>query len=87
MRGKDVKRRRDELDLDGGIWGVLGLSLAECLLDGVDSLVSEAGNLDVGADLGGLGSKTLGDVGGELLLDNVGGKLDSVPDIGVAIAG
>lgn len=62
LRGEDVKRGRDELDLDLGVVGVAGLGLAQGGLDGVDSFVAEAGDFDVGADLCGLGCQTLANV-------------------------
>lgn len=81
LRGENVEGRRNELDLDHGVFGVAGLSLAQGVLDGVDSFVAEAGNLDIGTDLCGLGRQTLADVGNQLLLDDVVGELDLVPDL------
>jgi hypothetical protein len=39
-----VERGRDELDLDLVVGGVLGLGASQGSLDGVDALISEAGN-------------------------------------------
>ena len=61
----------------------MGFGCAEGVLDGVDAFVAEAGNLDVGADFGGLGSEALGDVGLDFVLDDFVREGDFVPDIGV----
>ena len=81
---KNVERRRHELDLDLGVIGAVGLGCAESSLDGVDSLVSEASDLDIGSDLGGLGCESLADVGLELLGSDLVGEGDIVPNLGVA---
>lgn len=60
--GEDVERRRDQLDLDLCLLSVLLLGLAKRGLDGVDTLVSKARDLDIGSDLGGLGCEALADV-------------------------
>lgn len=62
LRGEDVERGRDELDLDLGVFGVAGLGLAQGRLDSVDALVAEAGDFDIGTDLCGLGCQTLANV-------------------------
>jgi hypothetical protein len=82
--GQDVKRRRNQLDLDLGLLGVASLSSAKSGLDGIDTFVAEAGDLDIGTDLGGLGCKTLADV--ELkLIGNWGGReCDVIPDLRVS---
>lgn len=81
--GEDVEGRSDQLDLDLVLGGVVGLGGAESLLDGVDTLVAEAGNLDIGTDLGRVGSELLADVLLQLLLHGLAGELDLVPDVGV----
>ena len=83
LRGQDVEGWGDELDLDLGVVGVLCLCATEGVLDGVDTVVAEARHLDVCADLCGLRSETLADVGCELVLDDVVGELDLIPDVGV----
>lgn len=62
LRGENVERRRDELNLDLGVLGVAGLSLAQGVLDGVDSLVTEASDFDIGTDLCGLRCQALANV-------------------------
>lgn len=54
--------RRDQADLDLRVLGVASLSGAECSLDGIDALVTEAGDLDIGAHLDGLGGQALGNI-------------------------
>jgi hypothetical protein len=83
--GQDVKRRSNQLDLDLVLGGVVGLGGAESLLDGVDTLVAEAGDLDIGTDLGRVRGELLADVLLQLLLDGLAGELDLVPDVGVAV--
>ena len=61
-RGEDVEWWGDELDLDLSLRGVAGLSGAKCGLDCVDALISEAGNLNIGADLCWLWGKALSDI-------------------------
>lgn len=82
--GQDVQRRRHQLDLDLGVLCVLGLGGAQGSLDGVDALVAEAGDLNIGTDLGGLGSKTLANVRLELLGNRLAREGDVVPDLGLA---
>lgn len=60
--------------------------LPQSCLDSIDTLVAEAGHLDVGTELGGLRGQPLGDVALELLLDGLAGKLDVLPNIGVGDA-
>lgn len=84
LAGKNIERGSHELDLDLVLGGVLFLSGAESILDGVDSIVAEAGNLDIGTDLGGVGSELAADVLLNLALDGVAGECDLVPDGGVA---
>lgn len=81
--GQDVERRSNQLDLDLVLRGVVGLSGAESILDSVDSLVAEAGNLDIGTDLGGVRSELFADILLQLLLHGLAGEFDLVPDIGV----
>lgn len=83
--GEDVERGRDELDLDQGLVGVLGLGGAQGSLDGVDALVAEAGYFDIGTDLGRLGSETLANVALELVGDGLVGEGGVGPDFGVSI--
>lgn len=83
LAGKNVERGSNELDLDLVVGGVLFLSGAESVLDGVDSIVTEAGNLDIGTDLGGVGSELAADVLLNLALDGVAGECDLVPNGGV----
>lgn len=84
LAGQDVQRRSHKLDLDLVLGGVVRLGSAKGLLDGVDSIVTEAGDFDIGTDLSRVGGKFLADVVLELLLHGCGGELDIVPDIGVA---
>jgi len=84
LAGQYVQRRSHQLDLDLVVGGVVGLGSTESLLDGIDSIVTEAGDFDIGTDLSRVGSEPLGDVLLELLLYGFGGELDVVPDIGVA---
>lgn len=86
VAGQDVQGRRNELDLDLDVVGVLGLGGAEGGLDGVDALVGETGDFDVGADFGGVRGELFGDVAEEFVLDDLVGEFDAGPDvIGVAI--
>jgi hypothetical protein len=62
LRGENVERRRDKLDLDLGVLGVASLSLAQGGLDGVDSFITEAGDFDIGTNLCGLGCQALANV-------------------------
>ena len=80
---EDVQRGRHELDLDLGLRCVVRFGGAQGVLDGVDALVSEAGDLDVGADLGGVGGELLADVGEELVFYDLARKGDALPDSGV----
>jgi hypothetical protein len=82
---KDVERRRNELNLDLGLLGVGSLGSAQGGLDGVDTLVTEAGDLDIGTKLGGLGSETLADVKLKLVRDRSGRESDVIPDLRVSV--
>lgn len=84
--GEDVERGRHELDLDLSLLCVLGLGGAEGRLDGVDALVAEAGDFNIGTDLGRLGSQALANVRLELLGDGLAGEGDVVPDLGLTVA-
>jgi hypothetical protein len=70
--GHHVHGRGDELDAHGAVCRTALLSLAERGLDGVDALVGEAGDLDVGADLDGLRGQAALDVGQQVVLDLLG---------------
>lgn len=80
---KNVKGGRHKLDLDLSFLRVLGLSGAQSGLDSIDTLVAEAGDLDVGSDLGRLGSESLADVCLQLLSCDLVGEGDIVPDFRV----
>jgi hypothetical protein len=82
--GQDVKWGRNQLDLDLGFLGVASLSSAESSLDGIDTFVAEAGDLDVGTDLGGLRCETFADIELELVGDRGGRECDVIPDLGVS---
>lgn len=84
LAGQDVQRRGHKLDLDLVLGGVVGLGGTEGRLDGVNSVIAEAGDFDIGTDLSGVGGKLLANVILELLLHGLRGELDIVPDIGVA---
>lgn len=62
VRGDDVERGGDEPDLDRDRLSREGLSSLEGGLDGVDALVREALDLDVGTDLHRLRGQSAGDV-------------------------
>ena len=83
LAGQDVQRRGHKLDLDLVLGCVLGLGGAQGVLDGDDTLVAEAGNLDIGTDLGRGGGELLADVLLQLLLDGLAGEVDLIPDLGV----
>lgn len=80
---QDVQRRRHQLDLDLGVLSVSRLGSSQSSLDGIDAVISKAGDLDIGSDFGGLGCESLADVGLELLGDGVAGELNVFPHIGV----
>jgi hypothetical protein len=84
LTGQDIEGRGDQLDLDLVFGGVVGLGGTEGILDGIDSVVTEAGNLDIGTDLGGVGGELAADVLLELLLDGFAGERDIFPDGGVS---
>lgn len=79
-----IERGRNQPALDLGVFGVASLGGAQGSLDGVDALVAEAGDLDVGTDLGGLGSQPLANVRLEFLGNSIARELDVIPHIGVA---
>lgn len=83
LQNLHIKRGGHKSAFDLGVLGVTSLRSAESSLDRIDTLITEARNLDIGTDLGGLRSQTLADVGLELLSDGLGGELDIIPDIGV----
>lgn len=83
LAGQDVERRSHQSDLDLVLRGVVGLSGTEGILDGIDSIVTEAGNLDIGTDLGGVGGQLAVDVLLQLTLDGIAREGDLVPDVGV----
>lgn len=84
LAGQDVEGGSHELDLDLVLLGVVGLGSTQGSLNGVDSIVAEAGDLDIGTDLGGVGGQLLTDVQLKLLLDGLAVELGVIPDIGVA---
>lgn len=86
LAGQDVQWGSHQLDLDLVLGGVVGLGGAQSVLDGVDSIVTEAGDFDVGTDLGRVGGKLFADVQLQLLLHGFGGELGVVPDFGVAVS-
>jgi hypothetical protein len=67
----------------GALSVVVGLGSSQSSLDGIDTLVSEAGDFDIGSDLGSLGGKALADVQLQLILNGLAGEGDVVPDFGV----
>lgn len=84
LAGQDIEGRSHELDLDLILGGVVGLGSTQGGLDGVDSIVAKASDLDIGTDLGGVGGKLLANVKLKLLLHGFAVKLGVIPDIGVA---
>ena len=85
LAGQDIKGRSYQLDLDLVLGGVVGLGNTEGSLDSVDSIITEAGHLNIGTNLGGVGSELLADIKLKLLLDSVAVELCVIPDIGVAV--
>lgn len=83
LAGEDIEGRSHKSDLDLVLGGVVGLGGAQGGLDGVDSIVAEASDLDIGTDLGGVGSELLADVKLKLVLHGVAVELGVIPDIGV----
>lgn len=83
LAGQDVERRSHQSDLDLVLGGVVGLSGTEGILDGIDSIVAEAGNLDIGTDLGRMGGQLAADVLLQLALDGIAREGDLIPDVGV----
>lgn len=84
LAGQNVERGSHQLDLDLVLRGVVGLGGTEGILDSIDSIVTEAGDLDISTDLGGVGSKLAADVLLQLLLDSLVGESDIVPNVGVS---
>ncbi len=68
-----------------GLLGVTGLGGAQSRLDGVDTLVAEAGDFDIGTDLGWLGGQALANVRLELIGGRLARESNTIPDFGVAI--
>lgn len=85
MLHSHVERGGYKPALDLSLGCVASLGRAQSLLDGVDALIAEAGDLDVGTDLGRLRCQALSDVGLELLRGGLAGELDVIPNIGVAM--
>jgi hypothetical protein len=85
LAGQNVQRRSNKLDLDLALGGVLGLGGAKGVFDSIDSLITKAGNLDIGTDLSGVGSELAADVQLELVLDGVARECDLIPNGGVSI--
>ena len=83
LAGQDVKRRSHQSNLDLVLRGVVGLSSTEGILDSIDSIVTEAGNLDIGTDLGRVGGQLAADVLLQLTLDGIARESDLIPDVGV----
>jgi len=79
-----VEGRRHKSALDLSLSRVAGLGGAESGLDRIDALVGEAGDLDIGTNLGRLGSETLADIGLELVSDGLAGEGDVLPNVGIA---
>jgi hypothetical protein len=84
LTGQDVEGRSDQLDLDLVLGGVVGLSGTEGIFDCIDSVITKAGNLDIGTDLGGVRGELAADVLLDLLLDGFAGERDIFPDRGVS---
>lgn len=85
MLHSHVERGRYKSALDLGLGCVASLGRAQSLLDGVDALIAEAGDLDIGTDLGRLGCQALSDVRLQLLGGSLAGELDVIPNVGVAM--
>ena len=83
--GQDVEGRSHQLDLNLVLGSVVGFGSTQSFLHGVDSIVTEAGNLDIGTNLSRMGSELLADVLLQLLLDGGAGELDVVPNVGVTL--
>lgn len=82
--GQNVQGWRDELNLDLGLLCVARLGSAQGRLYGVDTLIAEASNLNIGTDLGWLRGKALANVRLELVCDRLAGEGNVLPDLGVA---
>ena len=85
LAGQDVQGRSDQLDLDLVLGGIVRLGGAKSGLDGVDSVVAEAGDFDISTNFGRGGSQLLADVLCQLLLDGFAGKFHILPHVGVPI--
>jgi len=84
LRREDIKGRGDKFDFDLGFGGILGFGGPESVLYGVDSFVAKAGDFDVGADFGGLGSEAAGYVGLEFGFYDFGGECYRLPYVGIS---
>jgi len=62
MLHSHVERGRYKPALDLGLSCVASLGRTQSLLDGVDALITETGDLNIGTDLGGLGCQALSDI-------------------------
>lgn len=65
IRDDDVKRRSDQFDLDGTLLRAHFFTLQEGGFDSINPVVTETCHLDVGADLGGLGCESTGNLSQE----------------------
>lgn len=83
---KHIQRRRNKSDLDLHALCVLGLGGSERGLDSIDTLIAEAGDFDVGTDLGGLRGESLADVQLQLVVDDLVRECDLLPHLGVAMS-
>lgn len=84
LAGQNIQRRSHQLDLDLALRGVVRLRGTEGFLDSVDAIVAKAGNLDIGTDLGRVGSELLADVLLKLLLRGFAWELDLLPYVRVS---
>lgn len=83
LTSQHVERGSHQSDLDLVLGGVVRLGGPESILDGVDTIVSEASDLNIGTDLSRVGSELLADVLLELLLHGFAWEFDLVPDLRV----
>jgi len=74
----NVHGRGIELDLDRELFGAALEALAQALLDGLDTLVCEARDLEVGAQADGLRRQTALDVLDQLVLDHLRRPLNAL---------
>lgn len=84
--GKHIQRRRNKSDLDLHALCVLGLGGSQRSLDSIDTLIAEAGNFDVGTDLGRLRGESLADVQLQLVVDDLVRECDLLPHLRVAMS-